>query len=85
MSPDISPDSYLIFHHLITPRLLKKGRIVKVKHPTYGLIIKKIIKQDEQGDYWLKGVNKDSITTVEMGAINIKRIIGIVIFNIKSK
>jgi len=85
MSPDIQPNSYLISHHLIHPSFLKKGKIIKVKHPLFGLIVKRIIDVDQQGYYWLEGVNKNSISTLEMGAINIKLIIGIVIFNIKSK
>ena len=85
MSPHIQPDSYLISHHLIHPFFLKKGKIIKVKHPLFGLIVKRIIDVDQQGYYWLEGLNKNSISTLEMGAINIKLIIGIVIFNIKSK
>ena len=83
MSPHIPPDSYIIFHHLIFPRLLKRGKIVKVKHPTYGLIVKEIIEIDHQGYYWLEGLNKNSISSLDMGPIDFKMIIGIIVYTIK--
>ena len=85
MSPYIQPDSYLISHHLIHPFFLKKGKIIKVKHPLFGLIVKRIIDVDQQGYYWLEGLNKNSISTLEMGAIDFKMIIGVIIYIIKPK
>ena len=83
MYPNIPHGSYLIFHHLIFPRLLTRGKIVKVKHPTYGLIVKEIIEIDAQGRYWLDGLDVDSINTLEIGAIDLKMITGVVICTIK--
>jgi len=85
MSPDIPPGSYLIFHHFIYRCLLTRGKLIKVQHPTYGLIVKKIIEIDVQGRYWLEGIAKKSITTHEMGAVDISMISGIVISSIKNK
>ena len=84
MSPHIPHGSYLIFHHLISPRLLKRGKIVKVKHPTYGLIVKEIIEIDHQGRYWLDGLDIDSINSIEMGAIDLNMITGVVVCTIKT-
>ena len=85
MSPHIQPGSYLIFHHLIHSSLLKKGKIIKVKHPLYGLIVKRIIDVDQQGYHWLEGLNKNNISYLEMGAIDFKMIIGIIVYIIKKK
>jgi len=84
MSPYIPSGSYLIFHHLVYRRLLKRGNIVKVKHPNYGLIVKKITEVDQQGYYWLEGLHAESITSSEIGAISLNMISGIVVFTIKN-
>jgi len=83
MSPTIAPGSYLLFHHLISHYLLKIGKIVKVQHPHYGLIVKRIVAIDDGGDYWLEGLNADSVTRSEMGTINKQMITGILLHNIK--
>ena len=83
MYPEIPHGSYLIFHHFIFPRLLKRGKIVKVMHPTYGLIVKEIIEIDHQGRYWLDGLDIDSINSTEIGAVDLNMIKGIVIYIIQ--
>jgi len=83
MSPHIPDGSYLIFHHLIYRCLLKPGSIVKVMHPTYGLIVKEIIEIDYQGRYWLDGLDIHSINSIEIGAIDLNMITGIVIYIIQ--
>ncbi|MEI6897896.1 MAG: hypothetical protein V5786_10525, partial [Psychromonas sp.] len=80
MSPTIPANSYLIFHHLIYRQFLKTGTIIKMQHPIYGLIVKKIISIDQQGFYWLGGLNNHSITSQQMGAIDLQMITGIVIY-----
>lgn len=84
MSPSIPADSYLIFHHFIYRHFLTIGKVIKVQHPLYGLIVKKIIDIDRQGYYWLEGLNIDSLSRAEMGAITFKMIKGITVCNIKS-
>lgn len=80
MSPAIPANSYLICHHLIYRCFLKVGKIVKVQHPHYGLIVKKISFIDKQGLYWLEGLNVNSVSSAQMGAIALSMITGIVIY-----
>ena len=84
MSPNIPDKSYLIFHHFINGYFLTVGKVIKVQHPTYGLIVKKIMRIDQQGFYWLEGANINSISSAEMGPINIRMIVGIVFYEIKN-
>jgi len=84
MSPAIHANSYLVFHHCIFRCLLKVGAIIKVQHPNYGLIVKRIKSIDHQGCYWLEGLNDSSVTASQMGVINLRMITGIVVYNIKA-
>jgi len=83
MSPYIPADSYLIFHHFVSTHLLKVGKVIKVKHPRYGFIVKRIKLIDREGLYWLEGLNISSLSINEMGAIKLSMIKGIVVYNIK--
>ncbi|MGX9417379.1 S24/S26 family peptidase [Vibrio sp. RC27] len=85
MSPRIPDGSYLIFHHFIYRSLITIGKVVKVDHPRYGLIVKKVINIDPQGNYWLEGLNGHSVSSLEIGAIKLEMIVGISVYNIKSK
>ncbi len=76
MSPLIPHGSYIIFKCFFIRKWLKSGDLVKVLHPKYGTIIKSILYKDSSGFYWLVGENEQSVTTVEMGAITPKMIIG---------
>lgn len=84
MSPAIHANSYLIFHHCIFRRILTVGTMIKVQHPKYGLIIKRIKSIDHQGCYWLEGLNENSVSATQMGIINLRMITGIVIYTIKA-
>lgn len=84
MSPNIPDNSYLIFHHFIRPHFLKVGKIIKVQHPIYGLIVKKITGIDQKGCYWLEGMNINSISSSKIGTIDITLIVGIVFYEIKA-
>ncbi|MCP4321516.1 MAG: nickel-type superoxide dismutase maturation protease [Psychromonas sp.] len=83
MSPAIPENSFLIFHRFIYHRCLTVGKIIKVKHPIYGLIVKKLIRIDQQGLYWLEGLNASSVSSIQMGAIKRNMITGIVVYHIK--
>jgi len=82
MSPDIPKNSFLLFHHFIRKRQLRVGTLVRVKHPVYGMIIKRIVTIDKTQYYWLKGDNKKSVSTSEMGPVTIEMITGIVCYKI---
>ncbi len=83
MSPTIPANSYLIFHHIIFRQLLTVGKIIKVQHPLYGTIVKRITRVDKKGFYWLAGMNVSSISSVEMGAIDFTMIKGVLLYNIR--
>jgi len=83
MSPTISAGSYLIFHRFTYPIFLTVGRVVKVQHPRYGMIVKRIKYIDMAGFYWLEGENIASVTCSQMGAIDRQLIIGIAFYAIR--
>jgi hypothetical protein len=82
MSPAIPENSFLVFHHFIYQCHLKEGKIVRVNHPIYGRIVKKIIRIDNTNIYWLEGLNKQSVSSFQMGPIYINMITGINFYKI---
>ena len=82
MSPVLLPNSYVILHNFGNKKRLKKGQVIKVEHPSYGAIIKRIAYRDKNGLYWLAGDNPNSVSTCEMGPVSAKQIKGILIFKI---
>jgi len=62
MSPIIAANSYLIFHHFIYRRFLTVGKLVRVQHPIYGSIVKRICHLEQQGGYRLEGLNEQSVS-----------------------
>jgi nickel-type superoxide dismutase maturation protease len=79
MSPVLMPNSYVLLHSYFNKNQLKKGRIVKVDHPVYGQIIKRIAYQDKNGLYWLSGDGPNSVSTCEMGPVSAAQIKGVML------
>lgn len=82
MMPSIAANSYLVFHHWVSPWLLKKGTVVRVNHHRYGKIVKRIKSINAQGDYFLEGMNEHSVSSAQMGAIELWQISGLLLYTI---
>ena len=60
---------------------LKKGDVVIVQHPFYGLLIKEICKQTKEG-YSIQGKNPASTASESFGLITPQMILGKVVMKI---
>jgi len=79
MSPKIPQDSYVLVMPWLKILALKRGNIIKVKHPQYGEIIKSVVAIDNDGCIWLQGLDPSSVTMAQMGPISASQVLGKVI------
>lgn len=84
MSPHIPEGSYILVRRGRSLMSLKPGKIIKVRHPRYGDIVKTLDHIDELGFLWLRGEHKDSVSMLAMGPIKQQMVIGVIWFIIKS-
>ncbi len=59
-----------------------KKSIYLFRHNTYGLVVKKLKYVDFNGDLWFEGENFNSISSIKIGAIKKKQVIGKAFLNI---
>ena len=59
-----------------------KKSIYLFKHNIYGIVIKKLKYEDFNGDLWFEGENYTSISSIKIGAIKKKQVIGKAFLNI---
>ncbi|GAB1623447.1 hypothetical protein AAOGI_34970 [Agarivorans albus] len=83
MSPLLPKNSYVMFHRYYLSKHFKAGDVVKVLHPKFGLIVKRIGCIDKYGFIWLRGENPSSVSTIDMGPVRASRIKGKVLFWVK--
>jgi len=76
MAPVLKPGSYVVFHRFFLQKSIKVGDLVKVKHPKLGILVKNIAHIDSNGLFWLRGANPNGISTLDMGPIRVRHIIG---------
>ncbi len=82
MTPTLRCGDYVVASNWI--RQPKVGKLMVVKHPRYGVIIKRAVKRD--GDsYWFASDNVCGVTTSEIGAMAPHQIMGRVLFAIRKK
>lgn len=60
-------------------RRLKAGRLVVVRHPRYGVIIKRIDAIEDDGTIWLASDNAAGITAQELGRTKKDQLLGSVL------
>jgi nickel-type superoxide dismutase maturation protease len=84
MLPVLKNGDYIVAIHY-WKIAFKCNDIVVVQHPTFGEIIKRIAKIDNNGDFWLNGDGSDTLSSLTMGAINKKSILGKMIWHIHPK
>ena len=82
MRPDLIPGDYVIILRCFWP--LRRGVKVVVKHPDYGIIIKRVKHRGSCGRYKLIGDNREvSVSSEKLGWVAAKHILGRVIFTIR--
>ena len=87
MSPLYNDGDYVITTSipLLLNRITVKSVIV-FKSPVYGILIKKVCRADHiAGLFYVKGINRDSISSEKIGPVKKNEIIGTVLFHIKKK
>ena len=84
MHPEISNNSYVISKSFIYKK--HKSQFLLFKHNKYGRLIKKLRVIDKNNKLWFQGNNSFSISTRNIGPINLNSVIGEVFISIsKSK
>jgi phage repressor protein C with HTH and peptisase S24 domain len=63
---------------------LRKGQVVVANHPTLGLLIKRILRNDTQAKcVELEGTHPDSISSAKIGLVAYQDLVGKVLVHIK--
>lgn len=85
MSPDFNNGDYVLICRLkFFYRLINLDSIIVFNSAEYGTLIKKVIRIDLLNRiYFVSGINKNSLTSETIGAVNTKSIIGFVIFHFR--
>jgi len=80
MNPEISNDSYVISKSFIYKK--HKSQFLLFEHKKYGRLIKKLRIIDKNKNLWFQGNNRFSISTKNIGPINLNSVIGEVFISI---
>ena len=80
MFPVLRDGDYVIASRL---KSLRVGRLAVVRHPVYNVLIKRVIKINQQGEFFLEGENINSLSCEQMGCFTLSQLLGVVFFCIK--
>ena len=81
MSPNFERDDF-VFSAKWPGMKLSEDNVIVVKHPIYDTIIKRIKFLDRGGCFLLKGDNRESLTSRQMGWLTEQHIVGRVLFKV---
>ena len=85
MSPTIQENDYVVSHSWLKTRY-KKGDIVLIDHTQYLVIIKRVLRLNNQGEVWLKGDNvNSSVSSEEIDWQSQDVILGKVFFHVSER
>jgi hypothetical protein len=74
MSPDILDGDFILTFKWF--RQIRAGQLVAVDHETYGFIVKRVVKVAQDGQLWLEGTNRNSLTPERIGWVSPRRVLG---------
>lgn len=83
MSPLIPHGSYMLVARWPSWLPLRHSNIVKVRHPVYGDIVKRVISVNTDKSFELIGMNDASVSTKQMGRIKRCGLLGRVLWYCK--
>jgi len=83
MQPFLRSGDYVLASRLYLS--IARNDLIVVNHPLYGRIIKRISSIDQVLGVRLSGDNKESVTSDDMGWVDLKQVDAKVIFLIKDK
>lgn len=79
MEPKLPAGSFALFRR---PKAVKRGDIVLVDHPEFGLIVKQVHVVSRSGLYHLEGTGKLSTDRSKLGGVERDRIKGSLLFRL---
>lgn len=82
MSPVLRSGDYVLFRPVWNKQHIRIGSVVKVCHPIYGKIIKRVMSKEEGVGYRLVGENSQSVTSEAMGIVPFIAIEGVMCWHI---
>lgn len=80
MSPLILDGSFMLVVRWPWWLPLRQNNIVKVSHPVYGDIVKRVISVNSDKSFELIGMNDASVSTTKMGSVNRQFLLGRVLW-----
>lgn len=87
MSPVLNDGDYVLASpwaiFLSGPLGLKVGSLVVVQHPQYQVIVKRLVKLDQDGRFLLSGENSASVSSKQMDWCNQSQVLGRVLLKIR--
>ena len=83
MSPAVPDQSYVLTRKAQS-RIAKESLLI-IDHINYGKILKRLVKVEDNKEFWFEGENLSSISKEMIGPIKFENVIGKVIFVIKNK
>ena len=83
MSPTVPDQSFVLA--IKTAKIIATKSLLIINHISYGKILKKLVKIDDNKKLWFEGENLSSVSKEMIGPVKSENVIGKVIFVIKSR
>ena len=87
MSPQYLNEDYVLALKVrfIPSFFLKKNQDFIIRHKIYGDMLKRLFSKKENGEYLFTGLNEQSISTEQIGALEKEHLKGLVLWKVSSK
>ncbi|MBG56529.1 MAG: hypothetical protein CL935_05350 [Deltaproteobacteria bacterium] len=82
MYPLIPEHSYILVYEFCK-FFIQEKKIFIFQHKNLGLLVKKLTKIDNEENLWFESLNENGLSTSQIGPINKKDLVGIVLHIIK--
>lgn len=77
MSPEIDDNSYVVVKKNKKSNWFPKNNSILIfYHPSFGMLVKRLVDADNKGNYWFCGISDYSLSREEIGPIKKKNIYG---------
>ena len=83
MSPTVPDQSYVFV--MKTANVIAKKSLLIINHLSYGKILKKLVKIDDNKKLWFEGENISSVSKEMIGPVKFENVVGKVIFVVKNR
>ena len=84
MSPQLNCGDYVLLLTLFNRRSIRPTQRLVFDHAQYGRMVKEVVSVDtEQNTFTAKGLNNESVSMQQIGAMPFETVVGRVIWSIK--